>query len=106
MKTSIVAALSMLLAGQARAQAPAGAETAQPSSAAPDQQPPPPPADLPAVPQDDAQTVAPQQASASGQWVYTDQYGWVWIPYGAQYTSEGATGDEQPYEYVYYPVSG
>ncbi len=27
-----------------------------------------------------------EQQSASGQWVYTNQYGWVWMPYGNSYT--------------------
>ncbi len=44
--------------------------------------------------------------ASSGQWVYTDQYGWVWMPYGAKYVSEGSTGDETPYAYIYEPSDG
>src|SRR2546427_8321785 len=48
-----------------------------------------------------------QQAPASppplqtGQWVYTSQYGWVWMPYGRQYVDEGTYGADSPYQYVY-----
>jgi len=35
------------------------------------------------------------------QWVYTSQYGWVWMPYGQQYVDEGAYGAASPYQYVY-----
>jgi hypothetical protein len=38
--------------------------------------PPPPPPDA-----------APQP---SGQWVYTQEYGYVWMPYGDQYVSQGS----------------
>jgi hypothetical protein len=44
--------------------------------------------------------------ASSGQWVYTQQYGWVWMPYGAKYISEGSTGDGTPYAYVYDPSDG
>ncbi len=44
--------------------------------------------------------------ATDGQWVYTQQYGWVWMPYGARYVSEGSTGDESPYAYVYEPSIG
>jgi hypothetical protein len=50
---------------------------------------PPPPAGTPA------------QTTRSGQWVYTSQYGWVWMPYGNQYVDEGVYGDANPYAYVY-----
>ena len=48
--------------------------------------PPPPPPD--AVP-------APQQ---SGQWLYTQEYGYVWMPYGDQYVTQGPAG---PAAYVF-----
>src|SRR5437870_4409488 len=84
-------------------------EMARPSDAEPDMQPPAPPA----VPQSRAQASGQdqagvlqasddayreQQAPASpppqqtGQWVYTSQYGWVWMPYGRQYVDEGTYG--------------
>jgi hypothetical protein len=48
----------------------------------------------------------PAQGPASGQWVYTGQYGWVFMPYGDQYVYEGSSYDEYPYSYVYYPSYG
>ena len=49
---------------------------------------------------------APQPQASSGQWVYTEQYGWVWMPYGNQYTYEGTAYGSEPYAYVYYPTYG
>ena len=49
------------------------------------------------------------QPGANGQWVYTQQYGWLWMPYGDQYVStpQPTTGATvYPYEYVYYPSYG
>ena len=40
-----------------------------------------------------------------GQWTFTDQYGWLWMPYDAAYTHvipESALA----YNYVYYPAFG
>jgi hypothetical protein len=54
------------------------------------------------VPQPPAQ--GQQAPAAGGQWVYTQQYGWVWMPYGQQYTYVPGTGD--PYMYCYYPGYG
>jgi hypothetical protein len=64
-----------------------------PAEAAPSEAPPPPPTQA-----------AP--APPRGQWVSTEQYGWVWIPYGRQYTY--IPGDPQVYpdQYVYYPAYG
>src|SRR5262249_53925178 len=67
------------------------AQPAQPPSAAPTDVPPAPPQQLPPPPQAQvpqqqyqqpvqAAPPAVAQAPASGQWVYTSQYGWVWIP--------------------------
>ncbi len=52
---------------------------------------------------------APVRAPAparDGQWVYTSQYGWLFMPYGSQYTSEGSTRDVYPKAYVYKPSQG
>ncbi|HME92105.1 MAG TPA: hypothetical protein VKE49_11825, partial [Myxococcaceae bacterium] len=51
---------------------------------------------------------APEQQAQQpgGQWVYTDQYGWVWMPYGQQYTYSPPPEVAYPYSYVYYPVYG
>ncbi len=84
-------------------------DTAQPQTAPPDlmapvppEQPPAPPAASPQQPQVEVQAPAEPQ----GQWVYTDQYGWVWMPYGDQYVYEGTVEDESPYAYVYEPSAG
>src|SRR5690242_3218562 len=42
--------------------------------------------------------------STSGQWVYTSQYGWVWMPYGSAYTYLPASA--YPDMYVYAPAFG
>jgi hypothetical protein len=49
--------------------------------------------------------VPPPAPSPSGQWVYTSQYGWIWIPYGNAYTYLPA-GGVAPDMYVYYPSFG
>ena len=36
--------------------------------------------------------------------MYTDQYGWVWIPYAREYTYVATEG--YPYSYCYYPSYG
>jgi len=79
----------------------------QSQPAEPSQLPPPPPEQVPPPPQ--AQVQASPQAtreSAVGQWVYTQQYGWVWMPYGSQYTYEPTQAGVYPSEYVYYPNYG
>src|SRR5262245_30590793 len=59
----------------------------------PTKEPPPPPANTPPPP-------------TEGQWVYTEQYGWVWMPYGSEYTYEPSSNDAVPYGYVYTPTYG
>lgn len=56
----------------------------------------------------DSYTEAPAPAPApsappaqAGQWVYTGQYGWVWMPYGSQYVNEGVYGSATPYAFIY-----
>jgi hypothetical protein len=73
----------------------------QPTEEAPTWVPPPPT-------QVDATTgleVEVQQAAPAGQWVYTSQYGWVWMPHGNGYTNVPA-GGAVPNMYVYYPAVG
>lgn len=70
-------------------------------SPAPKDPPPPPPAARPDPPKDDAR----QKTSPAGQWVHTEQYGWVWMPYGNHYTYVPPDGGP-PSMYVYYPDSG
>lgn len=73
-----------------------------PSTAAP--APPPPSVTPPAPP---VQVQAPVQTPPPrGQWVYTQQYGWIWMPYADNYTYVPADGYGAPYAYVYYPTYG
>ncbi|MFL5369657.1 MAG: hypothetical protein ACJ78Z_05660 [Myxococcales bacterium] len=93
-------------------------EAARPPDSPPDLQPPPAPAAPPARAEsdDDDQVgilqqhseVAPQRAPytqpvprTAGQWVFTGQYGWVWMPYGSQYVEEGSASAKVPYAFVY-----
>jgi hypothetical protein len=80
-------------------------QTAAPQ-AAPAERPPAPPAEAPPPPvgpEKEARPAPEPPATPSGQWVYTQQYGWVWAPYGSQYSTEGTGGT---YVYVYYPAVG
>src|SRR5690242_8526365 len=120
--SAIFAAFLLLGGSQARAQEydpgqnmqPGDNNMAQPPSAAPTDVPPVPP-QQPGVPPEQQQAQAysgqaqvPVQAqpAATGQWVYTQQYGWVWMPYGSQYTYYPTGGGAYPSEYVYYPSYG
>src|ERR1017187_3920509 len=133
MKTQLTACFALLLLGSGAARADEGSgdfieisnnqapashpprARVQPPTPAPNLQPPAPPAQLPYPPvQSRVQPQARQmqqpmpanQGSSAGQWVYTEQYGWVWMPYGDQYTYEGTAYDTSPYAYVYYPSYG
>ena len=76
---------------------------AAPSLAAPEQVPAPPAAAMQAPEPQQAQPVQ-VVAPDAGHWVYTSQYGWVWMPYAQGYTYVPDSGD--PYMYVYYPSYG
>jgi len=73
---------------------PAAPPASQPT---PNYAPPPP-----GVPD---RAAAPATPPPNGQWVYTSQYGWVWMPYAQSYTYVNPAGD-QAYAYVYYPSYG
>jgi hypothetical protein len=75
-----------------------------PSEPVPQRPPPAPPAQPPAPPVQ--QQYAAAQSASDGQWVYTQQYGWIWIPYGDAYSYVPPSGQGEPYEYVYYPSYG
>ncbi len=112
---------SLLLASPVRA-APSAAQEApatlsppeavKPPGPAPTQTPPAPPAQPPPPPLQEQQPHPPAAVTPSaqnppaGQWVYTSQYGWVFMPYGNQYVDEGTPDDLYPYAYVYYPDYG
>jgi hypothetical protein len=73
-------------------EAPSTQPAFQTPEAAADTESPPDPAP--------AQSSAPR-AVPEGQWVYTQQYGWVWMPYGDAFTYVPPDGYGEPYEYVY-----
>jgi len=73
---------------------------------APTDTPPAPPAEPP--PPSIAEDVPPTAVAppaADGQWVYTDQYGWVWMPYADRYSYVELDGTLS-YAYVYAPAFG
>jgi hypothetical protein len=48
----------------------------------------------------------PQTATPPGEWVDTQQYGRVWMPYSDAYAYTPPGGYGEPYQYVYYPAYG
>jgi hypothetical protein len=58
----------------------------------------------PTTPPPPAQVRGP--TTPAGQWIYTDQYGWIWMPYSDGYTYVPPDGYGEPYAYVYYPLYG
>ena len=69
---------------------------------------PPRPATLaaPAPPPPPAQPAPVEPPPPNGgQWIYTSQYGWLWMPYSRDYTYVNGDGGAA-YEYVYYPNGG
>lgn len=66
-----------------------------PDAPQPQLQPPPPSQPQPAPPINQV---------PDGQWVSTQQYGWIWIPYAQADTYISPAGS--PYEYAYYPSIG
>jgi len=78
-------------------------ESAPPPSEPPAQAPPPAPSQIPPPPAQEGQASG---SIPSGHWVYTQQYGWIWMPYAAAYTYAPPDGYGSPYMYVYYPVYG
>ena len=49
---------------------------------------------------------APPSSPPAGQWVYTDQYSWVFMPYGEAYTSVPPGDSGEPYMYLYSAAYG
>jgi hypothetical protein len=102
----VLIAAATTVGPMAFAQAPGPDPTWTPPPAA--SEPPPPPQAQAApyqygygAPAPAATVAAPAQA---GQWVYTNQYGWIWMPYGANYTY--VAGPDAAYSYAYYPRFG
>lgn len=85
------------------APAPPSAPPPPPSETSQSAPPPQPAATAPAPPA--VQPAPVVQAEATGQWTYTTQYGWIWMPYAQQYTYVSPDGGAA-YEYAYYPNGG
>lgn len=87
-------------------------DTAQPTSLAPSELPPAPPALPPPAPEvesqpdDEAAAPSAEGEAASGQWVFTGQYGWLFLPYGEQYTSVPVDPEQTSFSYAYQPAGG
>ena len=113
MTKTFVFLLSLALAAPALAQTeppPPPPDDAQPPAPPPESQPPPPPPPAPPT----AQPIEPPQVTANaapapsnvpGEWVYTAQYGWVWMPYDQQYTHVIDTSGVA-YMFVFYQPFG
>ncbi len=89
------------------AAAPAPPST-QPQAGSP---PTPQPKETPPLPPTTPAPPAPrseveQSSVPPGEWVFTHQYGWVWMPYGDEYTFTPDYEKGDPYMYVYYPAVG
>jgi hypothetical protein len=103
--------LGILIAAVTTAGSTAMAQEAPPPPPDPQYQPPAMP-EPPAPPQAAAVDYAAAEYAPTpaappapgGQWVYTNQYGWVWMPYGANYTY--VAGSSIAYSYAYYPRFG
>ena len=109
MSAVLVLAPALVLAQDSEWQTePAPPQAQAPQTPEPQEVPPPPPAEQPSAPQQPQANAQPEgQVTAAvppGQWVYTQQYGWVWMPYADGYTSVPASGYGEPSVYVYYPA--
>ncbi len=102
MSTRTFAALA--LAGCLSSATALGAEQAAASAGESVAQATEPATPAPPIP-DTPVPVAPAPAPPAGQWVYTTQYGWVWLPYAQNYTYVNPAADTA-YMYVYYPAYG
>jgi len=111
MMKTFVLLFSFVLAAPALAQTeppPPPPDDVQPPAPPPASQPPPPPTPPTAQPIEPPQVTAntaPAPSSVPGEWVYTAQYGWVWMPYDQQYTHVIDTSGVA-YMFVYYPAFG
>jgi hypothetical protein len=93
-------------AAAAPSQAPAMPTAPPPPPAEASQMAPPPQAAAPpAPPPPMAQPPAEAPPPEGGQWIYTSQYGWLWMPYSRDYTYVSGDGGAA-YEYAYYPNGG
>ncbi len=118
-----VVALSVFAAWSAHVSAGTSTQVenqARPSSPQPEVMPPAPPAALPSAvnAQLHVPVIAPAPGAASaapmplGQWVFTQEYGWLWLAYDQKYaqvvenTARRFGYSSVAYEYAYYPAFG
>ena len=87
------------------AQPSAPEPTAPPPAPAPRTPPPPSAQPIETPPPPAATVVRGAPPAAAGQWVYTQQYGWLWMPYDQGYTYV-VDNAALAYEYVFYPSFG
>ncbi len=93
-------------------QAALAQDASQPPTPAPEAPPPPvsietsPPAAADAPPPVNIAAPVAPGASPEGQWVFTQQYGWVWMPYGESYANAPLVANGDPYLFMYYPNYG
>lgn len=101
---SMCAAMLAALPGIARSEDASAPAEAQWGSPIPDE---PAASEQPPAPERQTQSPASTANTAvpPGQWVYTEQYGWVWMPYSSAYTYASQYVAE-PYMYVYGPAFG
>ena len=77
-----------------------------PPSAAPNAAPPPPTGSIPPpVASAPFAVQPPPPRPRQGEWTYTAQYGWLWMPYDRSYTYV-VDGTDTASMYVYYPRYG
>jgi hypothetical protein len=91
------------------ADAKSGSEDAaevKPEGNPPAEAPPPLPQSVPAPPNATQAPAASAAPAAAGQWIYTRQYGWTWMPYGDEYVYTPSDEAADPYAYVYLPATG
>jgi len=106
-----LATFPLKAAADAQDRTPEGssAQALQQTTQAPEEPPTPPPSTRPGPPPEPPPPPRPEsrqdKPSDTGQWVYTEQYGWVWMPYGDRYTHQPPDGGT-PSMYVYYPEAG
>jgi hypothetical protein len=74
-----------------------------PPNAAPNNLPPRPPQSVPPAVSAPAAQPLPPPPPRQGEWTYTAQYGWVWMPYGRRYVY---VTDDSASMYVFYPHYG
>ena len=76
-------------------------QAVEPTGPAPTWVPPPPTE----VNVQTGEEVVVQATAPAGQWVFTSQYGWIWMPHGNAFTFLPSNGGT-PNMFVYYPAVG